>query len=382
MSASTTVSSQRLSTTTVMAIAAVAAALIVIFGEKSPLGAVTVVGALLGLVPWALEVGEVRLRPAVSLVMMMAPVVMIVVVDRNAGGMFPATIAVVWHTRAHAHAAVAWLAVGISVSAIVTLTVLQGTADETGMIYFVGGVGVAWLAGLMIRRQEVLVAELQAAQAQRAEHAAANERTRIAREVHDVVAHSLTVTMLHVAGARRALSHDPTRAADALERAESVGRESLDSIRQVVGLLRTGDDDSGHQAPLPAITDIPALVDQYRGVGLRVSDELRLDGVVADATTSLTAFRVVQEALANALQHAPGAPVMLQVSGDTEGATLRIVAENPTTATAVRSDRVGLGLRGMCERVRAAGGSVEVGATSQRTFRVDATLPLRPAVVR
>jgi signal transduction histidine kinase len=248
----------------------------------------------------------------------------------------------------------------------------------------------------MIRRQEQLVDELRTARVRETEHAAADERTRIAREVHDVVAHSLTVTMLHVTGARRALHHDPERAAEALERAETVGRESLDSIRQVVGLLRSNEEAAGnsgdgsgtdrhdghaHAAPLPQLADIPALVDQYRDAGMRVSAELRLDDVAADGTTSLTAFRVVQEALSNVLQHSPGAPVDLRVATDGEGTVLRITAENPTTDHPDHPERPGrrsgLGLRGMRERVRAAGGSVEAGFTDHQTWLIDAALPLR-----
>jgi signal transduction histidine kinase len=260
------------------------------------------------------------------------------------------------------------LTVGSGAAVIVALAVLERDAHETGAVYFLGGLGVAALAGSMLRRQEELVARLSDAHARQAAHAVVEERTRIAREVHDVVAHSLTVTMLHVTGARRALEKDPDRAADALDRAESVGRDSLESIRRVVGLLRTPDDGSGAPAPLPELTDIPALVEQYRVAGMRVSDQLDLDGVTADATTSLTAFRVVQEALANALQHAPGAPVRLDVVGDPGEAVFRIVAENPTAVRpGGRRDRVGLGLRGMAERVRAAGGTVEVGTVEAST---------------
>jgi signal transduction histidine kinase len=371
---------QRLSTTMVMAIAAICATLIAIFGDSAGLGGITVAFALLGLVPWALVAGGVRLHPLLFMAMSTGAAAVIVLVDRNPGGMFPIMLAVVWLTRSDAGGPIVAAALVSAVAIMVGLAVIEGTAHETGVVYFLGGVGVSWLAGSMIRRQELLVAELREAQERQAAQAAANERTRIAREVHDVVAHSLTVTMLHVTGARRALANDPARAADALERAEAVGRESLDSIRQVVGLLRTGDEDgAGVDAPLPAIADIPDLVDKYRGAGLHITDELCLDGLVTDATTSLTAFRVVQEALANVLQHAPGAPVVLTVAGDPSCSVLRILAENPAPGTTARNDRVGLGLRGMAERVRAVGGSLEVGATNRQTFRVDATLPLRHA---
>lgn len=374
----------RLSTTMVMSIAAVVAALIAIFGDKQSFSWVTVGFALAGLVPWALEAGGVRVRPWLFFAMTMLPAAGIVLIDRNPGGMFPVMLAVVWLTRVASGPAMTVVPVATAVAITVGLAVLEGTTHETGTIYFAGGAGVAFLAGTMIRRQELLVAELQEARAREALHAAADERTRIARDIHDVVAHSLTVTMLHVTGARRAISHDPARAAEALERAETVGRESLDSIRRVVGLLRSSADD-GHagpgETPLPTVADIPALVAQFREAGLRIDAELDLDGVGADATTSLTAYRVVQEALSNALQHAPGAPMSLRVVRDGAGTVLRIVAENPTAPSPVAprggDARTGLGLQGMDERVRAAGGSVEAGVVDRGRWRVEAALPLR-----
>lgn len=374
----------RLSTTMVMSIAAVVAALIAIFGDKQSFSWVTVGFAFAGLVPWALEAGGVRVRPWLFFVMTMLPAAGIVLIDRNPGGMFPVMLAVVWLTRVACGPAMTVVPVATAVAITVGLALLEGTTHETGTIYFAGGAGVAFLAGTMIRRQELLVAELQEARAREALHAAADERTRIARDIHDVVAHSLTVTMLHVTGARRAISHDPARAAEALERAETVGRESLDSIRRVVGLLRSSAD-GGHagpgESPLPTVADIPVLVAQFREAGLRIDADLDdLDDVGADATTSLTAYRVVQEALSNALQHAPGAPMSLRVVRDGAGTVLRIVAENPTAPSPAPrggDGRTGLGLRGMDERVRAAGGSVEAGVVDRGRWRVEAALPLR-----
>jgi signal transduction histidine kinase len=375
----------RLSTTMVMSIAALGAALIAIFGDKQSFSWVTVAFALAGLLPWALEAGGVRVRPWLFFAMTMVPAAGIVLIDRNPGGMFPAMLAVVWLTRVACGPAMTVVPVATAVAITVGLALLEGTTHETGTIYFAGGAGVAFLAGSMIRRQDHLLAELQEARAREAFHAAADERTRIARDIHDVVAHSLTVTMLHVTGARRAISHDPARAAEALERAETVGRESLDSIRRVVGLLRSSADGGPGESPLPTVDDIPALVAQFREAGLLIDAELDLDDVGADATTSLTAYRVVQEALSNALQHAPGAPMTLRVVRDGAGTVLRIVAENPTGAGAPAGAasprgaeaRTGLGLRGMGERVRAAGGSVEAGLVDRGRWRVEAALPLR-----
>jgi len=371
-----------MATTTVMAIAAGGAALIAMFGKPASFTALTVGFALATLVPWALAAGGVRVPPVLFALMTVGPAAVIVLVDRNPGGVFPVLLAVTWFMRNHALRRLNWTVLAAAAALVVGLAVLEGSTHETGTVYFLGGLGVAAIAGIVLRRQEVLVARLSDAHARQAAFAVVEERTRIAREVHDVVAHSLTVTMLHVSGARRVLATDPDRAAEALDRAETVGRESLDSIRQVVGLLRTGGDGDGRPRPLPALDDIPALVEQYRVAGLPVSGELRLDGVGADPATSLTAYRVVQEALANALQHAPGSPVRLEVGGTPDLSLLRIVAENPTPSSGGRSprDRAGLGVRGMAERVRAAGGSMQVGAVDGRVWRVEALIPLRQTV--
>ena len=342
--------------------------------------ALTILCALVGLVPWALVAGGVRLSLALFAAMSFIPAGVIVLVERNPGGMFPIMLAIVSIARSATSRWVSITAVLGASAMMIALALLEGTAHETGAVYFIGGAWVAWLAGTMVRRQEELLAELQLAHVRQTEHAAAAERTRIAREVHDVVAHSLTVVMLHVTGARRAINSDPLRAGEALERAEVVGRESLDSIRQMVGLLRADDGSAEHDAPQPGLDDIPALVVQFRDAGLDVSADLQLSGVVADPTTGLTAFRVVQEALSNVLQHSPGAPCHLRVASDGGGTVLRIVAENPTADLTDRTTRTGLGLRGMRERVRAAGGSVEAGSTTDCRWRIDAALPLRRLV--
>lgn len=365
------------STTTVMAIAALGAALIAIFGDKQQIGGLTIAFALAGLVPWAAVAGGIRVHPVVMVVSTLVPAAVIVLADRNPGGSFPLMLTVVWVTRSLVSSWLKWATLAASAGIIVGLALLEDTTHETGTIYFLGGLAVAWMAGTMVRRQERLVAELQAAQGQQVEHAASVERARIAREVHDVVAHSLTVTLLHVTGARRALATDPSRAAEALERAETIGRESLGSIRQVVLLLRADELGQPSSAPLPRLEEVPALVEQFRAAGLDVQANVQLDGVDPDPATSLAGFRVVQESLSNVLQHAPGASVSLSVAAEPGGERVRIEAENPVAPGARRSERMGLGVRGMTERVRAAGGSLDAGLTEVGTWKVAVTLPLR-----
>lgn len=373
----------RLSSSLAMSIAAGVAALIAIFGETDPVTWITVVFSLVGLVPWVLVATGARVDPLLFVGMTMLPAGAVVLLDGNPGGLFPVLITVVWITRRRDGR----LVVPLSLVAAAGMTIgcgLVNPGEFEGTVYFLGGVGVAWFAGELLRRQESLVVELREAGERERARAAVEERTRIAREVHDVIAHSLTVTILHVSGARRALNTDPQRAATALEQAEVIGRESLDSIRQVVGLLRCVETDPTaveevDEAPLPQISDIPSLVSQYRDAGLKVDASIDLDGVSAGAMTSLTAFRLVQEAMSNSLQHAPGEPVSLSIGLDEDGSVIRMMAENPVGEVDFRGreeSRRGLGLTGMTERVRAAGGTIEIGPTSRGTWLVKAELPL------
>jgi signal transduction histidine kinase len=221
----------------------------------------------------------------------------------------------------------------------------------------------------------VLTAELAALGALQVEHAAGAERERIARDVHDIVAHSLTVVMLHVTGARRMLATDPDRAAEALERAEEVGRESLDQIRGVVGLLRSGDDGAN-----PGLGDVEGLVERFRRSGIHVTTTIDVDQLGdVDPTTGLVAYRVVQEALSNAVRHAGGAPIEVMVASAPEGGSLVVEVRNgPGRPTPASQARTGLGVRGMSERVRALGGRFEAAPRPDGGWVVSARLPVRP----
>jgi signal transduction histidine kinase len=372
---------RRLSTTLVMSLAAVGAALVAMFGESDAFTPLTVTACLVGLVPWALLAGGVDIRPSIFAVLGLVPAVIVTVVDRNPGGMFPAMLVVVAVARSSASRTVVAATVGVALGAIVALAIRQGTAHETGLVYFAGGVGISWLAGEMLRRQERLTDELLALHGLDAEHAAIEERTRIAREVHDVVAHSLTVVMLHLTGARRMLRIDPERADEALARAETVGRESLDSVRGIVGLLRSTDGAASDAPPLPGIDDLTALVDEYRSSGAHVTSSVEVDPSAVDPATALTAYRVVQESLTNAARHAPGTSCSVRVERRRDD-RLHIEVDNDVAATpAPRSTErtAGHGISGIVERARALGGEASAGPTPDGGWRVHAALPLRRA---
>jgi signal transduction histidine kinase len=244
----------------------------------------------------------------------------------------------------------------------------------------------AWLAGttltaafsLLIRRDRVLLRQLRQAQAGLAEQARTQERNRIARELHDVIGHTLTVSLLHVQGARLAVQHDPADAERALAEAERLGRECLAEVRTTVGMLREDDPAGGPGAgplpgPLPGAGTLPALVEQFRSVGADVSLTFQGDVTRLPATTGLAAYRIVQEALTNAVKHAPGSPTEVRLTVSPGEVTLTADSQAPPGPGG--GTGTGLGLLSMRERAESLGGSCEAGPGG-RGWLVRATLPL------
>ena len=236
----------------------------------------------------------------------------------------------------------------------------------------------AWIAGttftvvfsLLILHQIDLVTQLRAAQAELAQRARAQERNRIARELHDILGHTLTVSLLHVQSARLAVEHDPADAARALAEAERLGRECLAEVRTTVGMLRR--DAAGEQAgtgPLPGIDGLPVLVEQFRSAGADVSFTVEGDTAGLPATAGLAVYRIAQEALTNAAKHAPGVPAAVRLTVGPGEVTLTADSFGPPGTGA------GLGVVSMRERAEAIGGTCEAGPGGHG-WLVRARLPL------
>jgi signal transduction histidine kinase len=246
---------------------------------------------------------------------------------------------------------------------------------DPGWAPWIAGVTVSVLATLLIRHEFILVERLRAAQADLAERTRTDERTRIARELHDVIAHSLTVALLHVTSARLAVEYDPADAARALAEAERLGRQSLTEVRATMGLLReapSADAPAGVTPPVPGFADLPALVDQLRRAGAEVSLNVRGDLDELPDTAGATVYRIVQEALTNATRHAPGSPVAVRIEAATSGVEVDVDSAGPP------GHGSGMGLPNMAERARALGGTCTAGPGGGG-WLVHASLPARAA---
>jgi signal transduction histidine kinase len=210
----------------------------------------------------------------------------------------------------------------------------------------------------------------EAEQGRRVAEARAAERAAIAREMHDVLAHRLSLLATYAG----ALEFRPDQPRERLSQAAGVIRttvhQALNELRDVIALLREEPDDLAR--PVPALADLPALVEESRATGTRVELDGEIGLIEVPGTTGRTAYRVVQEALTNARKHAPGQPVRIALDG-APGAKLRIDVSNPLGATS-SIPGTGTGLVGLTERVRLAGGQLDHRTTATE-FRVSASLP-------
>lgn len=243
--------------------------------------------------------------------------------------------------------------------------------------------GAAVVLGRLLHRrtteataaQELAVSErLRAENALRqAEEAAAAERSRIARELHDVVAHSLSVVVLHAGVERRLMADADSSTGRALATIEDTARTALAELRHLLGLLQQ--DDETPLAPLPSLGEIDGLVETLRSSGHQVRIDVTGDASGLPAGIDLSAYRIVQEAVTNTLRHAPGSAVAVRVAHEPDAVRLEVVnAPGPTVPTTGGLGS-GRGLVGMRERVRLYGGDLAAGPTEDGGFRVHARLP-------
>jgi signal transduction histidine kinase len=248
----------------------------------------------------------------------------------------------------------------------------------------------AWLVGLMVRRQldtrnehVAALAERAALMEERADRATLSERLRIARELHDIVAHHISVAVIQSQAAQRVADSDPARAKTAMADVERTNRTALEEMRRLLGVLHSSEP-SGTAAAIPdaayapalGLADIDVLADRLRRAGLDVSVVQRGAAAGVPDDVGLAVYRIVQESLTNVLRHA--GPAAVTVDLDVSDQLRVTITDDGRGASAALSGvpGAGRGIAGMRERVAAAGGKLSAGPKRGGGYQVRATVPL------
>ena len=239
------------------------------------------------------------------------------------------------------------------------------------------------LWGMVVRSRRQLVTSLrdraeraEAEQQLRVAQARSLERNRIAREMHDVLAHRISLLSLHAG----ALEIKPDAAPDEVATAAGIIRASahqaLQDLREVIGVLRADRPDDAPEPPQPTLRALPALADESRSAGVKVNLDVRIEPATVPDGTGRTAYRIVQEGLTNARKHAPGATVRVEVAGAAgDGLSINIRNPWPVAGRPASIPGTGSGLIGLAERATLAGGMLQHGRTERDEFALTAWLP-------
>jgi signal transduction histidine kinase len=288
------------------------------------------------------------------------------------------TVAVARPPRVATGAAAAYI-VALTIGSALSWTPLH---DDQFYVVLVAAVATITLGyGVALGRAQARLAEQRAAELARdhdarMQAAVEQEQSRIAREVHDIVAHDVSVIVAQAAAARRVLDSQPAAAATTLASVETLGRDALDGVRRLVTLLRTPSADEEHR-PQPTLERLPELVAQVQQAGLDVDLEVTGTPRPLPATTELNAFRIVQEALTNSLKHAGTTSTAVNLNFGEDVLRLEVCDHGRGGPHAdLKHTSAGYGLISMQQRATMLGGRLETGPTADGGFRVFAQLPL------
>jgi signal transduction histidine kinase len=375
--------------TSVLDVLLTVALLVLVVGElveddtrQPPVVGGLVVAALLTL-PWR------RAAPsAVAVVVLLASLLL----GATADGEFPpqlpflADLLVLYTAAANLRGRRLWVTGAVTFALVLAAHVATGDGDPGDFLPALVW-GAPWAAGRLVQRRtlEAAASASRAAQLEQGREgdlreAAVRERDRIARELHDVVAHGVSLMVVQAGAERLRLGLDPAadpRTLEVLDAVETAGRTALVELRAMLAVLRAEEEPGGH-VPVPDLPELPRLVERVRAAGLPVT----LDGQVPDglpAPMSLSAYRIVQEALTNVVKHAPGQRTTVDVRQD--AATLVITVRNALPAVQPQpvDGRPGRGLVGMSERAGLLGGKVDAGRRGEH-WVVRVELPVAAAV--
>ncbi|HET6627966.1 MAG TPA: histidine kinase [Nocardioidaceae bacterium] len=281
----------------------------------------------------------------------------------------------------------AWLGFGLVVACIVAFVIDDGANDASDVAFGIAFVGTPWGVGVAMRlrrdRENRLQADaelLRDDQEDSARRAVAAERARIARELHDVVSHAISVTVLQARGGRRLIGVDDAAVRRSLDAIERTNMAALGDMRRMLAALRDTEDGAGHGlSPQPSLSRLEELVEQVRSSGLTVDLELSGEPGIVPPGVDLSAYRIVQEALTNVIKHAGGtnARARVNVSYLRDQIELTVSDDGPLPVNGSEATRRsnGHGLINIRERVAVVGGTVWTGPGPDGGFEVRAHLP-------
>jgi signal transduction histidine kinase len=264
----------------------------------------------------------------------------------------------------------------IGLGGALALTLGTGFIDDSTAAELAFGLvflSMIWSIGRRMRFRGERVAQLARERAAEARRMVAEERTRIARELHDVVAHRVSLMTVQAGAARTVVADDPEGALRAMEAVETAGRQVLGELRHLLGILRPEDEANG-LGPQPRLAEVPRLVDQFIEAGLDVTLAMEGKRTELPALVDLSAYRIVQESLTNVLKHGgPGTRSEVRIRTDKDGVAIEVL-DNGRGASILPGS--GHGIIGMRERAELMGGSLDTGPRRAGGFQVTAYLPI------
>lgn len=273
------------------------------------------------------------------------------------------------------------VAAAASLAAVVMSLVATTSWPKPPIVDIVGTVSAAAIVAIAATVMKHWQRDIETKRRLLADHAVAAERRRIARELHDIVAHHITTMQLMSGGARANLARDPEVAREALVTLEGSGRVALREMRQLLDVLRAGDEtEKEPTAPQPGVGDLERLIAESCRAGLPASLDVRGEERTLPPSVGLSVFRIVQEALTNARKYAGDARAQVRLTYAPDGVTVEVSDDGPGAGPAGpgAGSGPGYGLVGMRERAVLHGGTLEAGPLDKGGFQVSARLPLQP----
>ncbi|MGW8483653.1 sensor histidine kinase [Microbacterium sp. NPDC055903] len=380
---------RRIALLIVLGIVAVALYSVLVPVQAGAYGSAVAVTMLLGAAATAAPLVSVT-HPDLAMVLFTGPALLIPLTvsrDPSLGGPWPWSVpmllafAVIVTTTTFQYGwrrGLVQLALGTA-AGLVAAIMLPAIPSANSLIVTTAVVGGIYLLAVLLAGRLRLGRELTRERAHTAQEQArrelVEERTRIARELHDVVAHGMSVIQVQASTARYRVPELTDDAAQEFEDIAASARSALTEMRRILGVLRTEDQEL-ELAPQRGVDDVPALVETVRRAGAEVALTTEVSGDISPAT-QIAAYRIIQEALSNAVRHAPGTAI--EVVLRTDEASLTLSVRNPTTDAASEALTSGHGVRGMNERATLLGGALTAGVDAEGIWRVSATLPRHPA---